>query len=232
MKIRFLPLALLALAPVQPLHATAPAERWEPAISAFEEADRETFPPQFGVLFIGSSSIRGWRSLERDFPKHDVINRGFGGSWVSDCTYFLDRIVIPYFPKVIVFYAGENDINGKTPPEVVSANFQEFVRQTRALLDDTHIAFISMKPSPRRWHLAEEKRKGNALIRAFTETDPKLSYIDVFDAMLGPDGTPREELFVGDELHMNEAGYELWTEIVGNHLREIGAPVKREPCCP
>ena len=232
MKKRLLTCALFILFPALPTIGSTPADRWEPAIAAFEEADRESFPPQFGVLFVGSSSIRGWRSLEEDFPEYHVINRGFGGAWVSDVTHFLDRIVIPYFPKVIVFYAGENDINGNTPPEVVSANFQKFVQQTQALLDDVHIAFISMKPSPRRWHLAEEKRQGNALIREFTETDPHLSYIDVFDLMLGPDGEPKEALFISDELHLNATGYELWTEVVGKHLRAIGAPKKRDPCCP
>ncbi len=229
MKIHLLPGILVSLALVACAAASngqSPADRWEPAIAAFEEADQEAFPPEDGILFIGSSSIRGWRSLERDFPEYEVINRGFGGSWVSDCTYFIDRIVVPYSPKVIVFYAGENDVNGGTAPEVVSANFERFVRESREKLGDIHIAFISMKPSPSRWHLVDAKREGNALIREFTETDPNLSYIDVFEPMLGAEGTPREELFIGDELHMNETGYALWTEIVGEHLEEIEAPKK------
>lgn len=210
------------------LVGAAPADRFEPAIAAFEEADRETPPPQDAILFIGSSSIRGWRTLAEDLPDYDVINRGFGGAWVSDCTYFFDRVVVPYSPEVIVFYAGENDITGGTDPEVVSANFKRFVEQTREKVGDAHIAFISMKPSPSRWHVAEAKRKGNALIQSFTDANEDLSYIDVFEPMLGEDGKPREELFVGDELHMNETGYALWTEIVGGHLQQIGAPKKSD----
>lgn len=204
----------------------APADRFEPAIAAYEEADQKAFPPKEAILFIGSSSIRGWRSLEQDFPEYEVINRGFGGSWVSDCIYFMDRIVIPYSPKVIVFYAGENDISGGTDPEVVRAGFQRFVERSREKLGNVHIAYISMKPSPRRWQMAEAKREGNALIETFTGSDENLSYIDVFEPMLGADGKPRENLFGGDELHMNESGYALWTEIVGKHLEEIGAPKK------
>ncbi len=228
MKFLTWPVILVSFAAVAWAGASTPAARWEPAIAAFEEADRESFPPAGGILFIGSSSIRGWRSLEQDFPEYHVVNRGFGGAWVSDCTHFHDRIVVPYSPEVIVFYAGENDLNGGTAPEVIRDNFQRFVQETRDELGDTHVAFISMKPSPRRWHLTDGMREGNAMIRDLTRTDDKLSYIDVFDPMLGSDGTPREELFVGDELHMNATGYALWTEIVGEHLREIEAPKKPE----
>lgn len=206
----------------------APTDRLEPAVSAYEEADKEGLPPRGGILFIGSSSIQSWRSLEDDFPQCEVINRGLGGAWTSDCTFFFDRIVQPYAPAMIVFYAGENDVAGGTSPEVVARMFQRFVNKTRETLGDIHIAYISMKPSPSRWKWAEEKRKGNALIRDYTENAKNLSFINVFDAMLGPDGKPRDELFVGDKLHMNENGYALWTKIVGEHLEKIGAPRKKE----
>jgi lysophospholipase L1-like esterase len=224
-----IPIALASLDGAGAAPSDPRAARWESAIAAFEKADLAVVPPPAGrILFVGSSSIRMWRSLEQDFPQYAVINRGFGGSWISDVTHFIDRIVIPHAPEVIVFYAGENDLTDGQSPQQVGASFQRFVGQVReGLGDNTHIAFISMKPSPSRWHLAELKREGNALIEDFTRTGESLSYIDVFEGMLGPDGSPREELFLADQLHMNETGYAIWTEIVGQHLRRIDAPQGR-----
>ncbi len=196
----------------------SPSLRFEQEILAFEEADRKAPPPEDAVLFTGSSSIRGWRTLAEDFPEHRVLNRGFGGSHIADCIYFADRIVLPYRPQMIVFYAGENDMNyGRSPAEVEAA-FRRFVEIVHAGLPETEIAYVSMKPSPSRRHLIDAKREGNRRIREFTEEDPRLSFIDVFEAMLDEAGEPRSELFVADQLHMNEKGYRLWTDIIRPHM--------------
>lgn len=198
------------------------AALWESDIAAFEESDLVMTHPEKGrILFIGSSSIRMWHSLEQDFPGYNVMNRGFGGSWISDSTHFINRIVLPYAPEVIILYAGENDLAAGLPAGQVAADFERFVGEVRRALGDVHIAFISMKPSPSRWALADQKREGNRLIEDITRTSETLSFINVFDEMLGPDGSPQEELFVGDRLHMNETGYAIWTAIVNHHLRQI-----------
>jgi lysophospholipase L1-like esterase len=196
----------------------SPSERWEADIRAFEAADQKSPPPQGAILFIGSSSIRRWETLAEDFPQHKVINRGFGGSQISDCVCFADRIVIPYQPKLIVFRAGGNDINaGKTPEQVV-ADFQTFVAKVHAKLPETRIAFMSLSASPARWANVERESKANRLIREYVASQKNVDYIDTCDVMLGPDGKPREELFVKDRLHPNAAGYKLWVPIVRRHL--------------
>src|SRR6185503_16687095 len=118
--------------------------------------------------------------LAQDLPEYRVINRAFGGSQIADCIYFADRIVLPYEPDVIVFYAGGNDINAKKSPETVFNNFKEFVAKVRMKLPTTKIAYISIAGNPSRWSQVEQVRAANKLIRDFTTMQPGLSFIDVF----------------------------------------------------
>ncbi len=207
-------LALTLAFPLGTYGADSALAKWEPEIRAFETADATNPPPRNGILFIGSSSIRLWKTLAEDFKGYPVINRGFGGSEMADSLQFVDRIVLPYHPKQIVVYAGDNDLAAGKTPDHVSADFQAFVRKVHGAQPQTRVAYISIKPSPSRWNLADKMRTANGLIAAFTRPDPRLTFIDVFTPMLGPDGKPRPELFQSDNLHMTRSGYELWTSIV------------------
>lgn len=189
-------------------------ERWESAIAAFEKSDKENPPPKGGVLFVGSSSIRKWTTLAEDFPGQQTINRGFGGSEVSDSLHFANRIVLPYEPRMIVMYAGDNDISHGKPAKEVSADFQKFVKKVKEKLPKTRIAFIAIKPSLKRWELAGEMIKANAMIKKRCDKNKLLDYLDVWAPMLGKDGKPRSALFLEDGLHLNAEGYALWTSII------------------
>jgi lysophospholipase L1-like esterase len=184
--------------------------KWETEIKAFEHLDDAKAPPRGAVLFVGSSSIRLWKTLGKDFPGLMTINRGFGGSQISDATQLADRIVIPYAPKTIVFYSGDNDIAAGRTPEQVRDDFRAFVEKVRKALPETSIAFLSIKPSIARWHLIEKIKTANQLVAADCKRDRGLIFVDIFPSMLGDDGKPKAELFVQDGLHMSAAGYELW----------------------
>jgi len=194
--------------------ATVSASGFADEIAAFEATDRRNPPPLGGVLFVGSSSIRLWPSLADDFPGVSVVQRGFGGSEISDVVHYAPRIVVPYKPRLVVFYAGDNDLNAGESPESVLRDYRSFVELVWRSLPETRIAFVSIKPSGSRWALVDKMRKANELIRAYSAQDPRLSYVDVFTPMLGPDGKPREELFVADRLHLSEQGYALWRQIL------------------
>jgi len=193
-------------------------QKWEKEIAAFEAADRETPPQKGGIVFVGSSSIRFWKTLAEDFPHHRVLNRGFGGSQVEDSVYFADRIVIPYAPRMVVMYAGGNDINFGKKPEEVFADFKAFVGKVRAALPETEIAYISIAPNPKRWAQVESVKAANTLIADFCARGPKLKFINVFPAMLGPDGLPKPDIYRDDKLHMVDKGYRIWVDIVGKEL--------------
>ena len=207
-------LALSLLVLTRTAFAADDFAKWEKEIAAFEQHDRENPPPKNGIVFVGSSSIRLWSTLAEDFPQHRVLNRGFGGSEIADSVHFADRIVIPYAPRLVVLYAGGNDLNNGKTPERVAADFRAFVETVRAKLPDVEIAYISSAPNPARWAQIENVKALNAANAAFVAAQPKLKFINVFPHMLGDDGLPKPDIFRDDRLHMNPEGYKIWTRII------------------
>ena len=191
--------------------------RWEQTIAKFEAQDRDARPPAGGVLFVGSSSIRLW-NLHEHFPDLPAINRGFGGSHVEDSLYFADRIVLPYRPRAIVLYAGDNDIAAGKSPQRVLADYRALVKAVHQELPKATITFIAIKPSLKRWALIDKIREANALVRRAAEGDERLSFVDIDKPMLGDDGRPRKDLLAADGLHLSPAGYKLWSDLVRPHV--------------
>lgn len=187
--------------------------RWEKAIRKFEEADARKPPALGGVLFVGSSSIRGW-DLDKWFPGLGALNRGFGGSTYADAIFFADRIILTYRPKTIVIYDGDNDIANGMSPEQVFADFKALADKIRHGLPSARIIVLSIKSSIAHWEMWDEMRRTNELIEAFAETDPHIEYVDLATPLLGEDGKPRPELFKKDGLHLNEDGYEIWSSLL------------------
>ena len=148
-----------------------------------------------------------------------MINRGFGGSQIADSVFYADRIVIPCRPRLIVLRAGGNDIHAGKTPEQVAADFRAFVEKVRAKLPDVRIAYMPINASPSRWANVEREKQANQLINEYIAAGKNLDYIDTFDATLGADGKPREELFVKDRLHFNDEGYKVLAAIVRKHLQ-------------
>lgn len=192
--------------------------RWQDSFEAFAAADQQRAPAPGGVLFVGSSSIRLWNDLETQFGDTPVLKRGFGGSRMLDVAAHVDRLVLPYKPRLIVVYAGDNDLaEGRTPTEVL-ASFTQFVQQVHSALPDTRIAYLSIKPSPRRAALMPQALAANAMIEAYSASVPGLDYIDIYSRMLDADGQPRADLFASDALHLNPAGYAVWKSAISPHL--------------
>lgn len=191
---------------------------WEQDIQKFEAADKANPPKPGAIVFIGSSSIEHWKDVASDFPDKRVLNRGFGGSRIADSTYYAGRIIVPYKPSMVVFYAGDNDINDGHSAQQVFDDYVAFVARVRKDLPARPIAYISIKPSPSRAKLLPVMREANAKVRAYAATHPDLIYIDVASKMLDAGGQPRAELFVEDRLHMNRAGYDLWRGIIAPFL--------------
>jgi lysophospholipase L1-like esterase len=219
---------LAVAAPASPAVALPPVARqlaavdprWSSSFEAFAAADLKQAPQPGGVVFVGSSSIRLWNDLETSFAEQPVvIKRGFGGSQLLDCVKLVDRLVLPYKPRMVVVYAGENDLSEGATPRDVLERFTAFVRAVKADLPESRIAFVSIKPSPSRAGMLAAVRETNELIKAYSVTEPSLDFIDVFSSMLGADGQPRPELFLGDRLHLNAEGYALWQRIIALHLK-------------
>jgi lysophospholipase L1-like esterase len=206
-------LALSAVAAPAVIDAQTRANQWESAIAAFEAADKASPPPKGEIVFVGSSTIRLW-DVAHSFPDLKIINRGFGGSELEDSVRYADRIVIPYEPRLVVVYAGDNDISGGVLSEQVAVEFERFVRKVHAKLPQTRILYIAVKPSLLRWTQVYRMRSANEIIRAFCERDDRLAFLDFDSVMLGWDEKPRPELFVADGLHLSPEGYRIWTTVI------------------
>ncbi len=199
----------------RPSDRPAPAkDAWDGTIEAYERSDADNPPHPGAVVFVGSSSIALWGSLTEDLAPLPALNRGFGGSVTSQAVGYVDRIVTPYQPSAVVLYEGDNDIALGISPECVLEDYDAFVAAVREKLPDVPIYFLSIKPSLLREELWEEMQRTNRLVRARTTTDSRLRYIDVATPMFAADGKLRQDIFLGDGLHMNAAGYEIWTSAI------------------
>jgi lysophospholipase L1-like esterase len=188
--------------------------RFEESVVQYEQHDQQHPFPEGAVLFVGSSSVRMWKSIDQDLPSVKAINRGFGGSQFSDLLYYLDRLVTCYKPSKIFIYEGDNDIaSGKKPKEIL--NDAKQVRQKIATaLPGIPVYFIAAKPSVARWNLRKKYQQLNSLLAVYASNTPATGFVNVWDPALNEDGTVRTDIFLEDNLHMNEKGYAIWTAAI------------------
>ena len=189
-------------------------------IKNFRKQDSVALPPKDVILFIGSSSFTNWKDVQDYFPEHKILNRGFGGSSLTDLIYYADDIIFRYQPKQIVIYCGENDFaaNDSLYPAQVADRFFKLFRIIREKFKTGKITYISMKPSPSRWDIKERMISANAVIKDFLNNKTNTTFINVWNSMLSSDGNPIEDIFIRDKLHMNEKGYRIWQKLIEPHL--------------
>jgi len=220
-----LPHAVLvaAAAALATVAATAAPNRFEPQVKAYEVADRASPPPSGAILLVGDSQFFRWKTVHEDLAGYTVINRGIDSFQLSDLLFFADRLVLPYQPRLIVLHVGGNDVhNGRTPEEVL-ADFQAFVAKVRVKYPQIPIAFSSLTPGPGRWDEADRRRATNQLVAGYVRTHPNLHFINLWDAMLTPEGKPREDIWVEDRVHPNHAGYLIRVQL----MRPLLGPPER-----
>lgn len=189
-------------------------------IRAFRKQDSVTGPQKDVILLIGSSSFTNWKDVQSYFPEYKILNRGFGGSSLTDLIYYADDIVFKYQPKQIIIYCGENDFasNDSLYPAQVAERFYTFFKMIREKFKKVPIAYVSMKPSPSRQHLMTKFNVANVMIRNFLKKKKKTAYIDVYHKMLTAEGTALPDIFLEDKLHMNAKGYAIWKKEIEPYL--------------
>jgi lysophospholipase L1-like esterase len=226
-------LSYLALVLVMPVCSAFGAEKtqhnfekWEKEISAYEKADATNPPPKGAILFIGSSTVRMWKTLAQDFSQHQVINRGFGGSQIVDATHFAPRVIFPYAPKAIYLRSGGNDLWAGKSAEEVFGDFTNFVATIHAKLPASDIIYISLCPCNSRWKQAGITKTLNELIADFIKGKAHLRTIETYDMAQGADNKPRTELFLKDQLHFNAEGYKLLADRVRPDLERYSKTSK------
>ena len=189
-------------------------------ISNFKKQDSLKFPPKNATLFVGSSTFTNWKDAQKYFPNQVIINRGFGGSSLPHVINYANDIIFPYDPKQIVIYCGENDFtNPGTTTEMVVDRVKQLFELIRKKYPKTHIAYISIKPSPSRQKYFPQMIEANKMIASIVKDMKNTKFINTYDAMFNPDGTLMTDIFLKDNLHMNAKGYAIWQKVMEPYLK-------------
>lgn len=190
-------------------------------IQQFKKQDSASFPPKNAIVFVGSSSFRKWQNVQSYFPGYTIINRGFGGSVLPDVIRYANDIIIPYHPKQVLVYCGDNDLasSDTITPAIVASRFKQLFNIIRAKLPATTITYVSIKPSPSRYRLMAKMIDANKMIETFLKSQKNTSFIDVFHPMLMDDGKAIPSIFLEDSLHMNAKGYAIWKKAIEPKLK-------------
>jgi lysophospholipase L1-like esterase len=208
---------------------SAPVNRqFEAVVNTYEAADKATPPPQGAILLAGDSQFYRWKTFHEDLAGYTVINRGVDSFQTSDVLHYADRIILPYKPRLIILHVGGNDVHTGKDAARILADFKALVAKIRTALPDVPIAFTSTTPSPARWAEADMRKATNKALKEYIATQKNLLFIDLWDAFLGPDGKPRTDLFVEDQIHPNHDGYLIRVKIMGPIL----GPPDRKPAVP
>ena len=192
---------------------------WED-IQAFKKKDSINSPAKKQILFVGSSSFTNWTDVQKYFPGYKIINRGFGGSSLPDVIRYADEIIIPYRPKQIVIYCGENDLaaSDAVTADMVLIRFVKLFEFIRKKLPKVHIAFVSIKPSPARQRLMSQMQAANSKIKNYLSKYERTAFVDVYYKMLNENGMPKDNIFKEDILHMNAKRYAIWQKAIKPYL--------------
>lgn len=191
-------------------------------VQALKRKDSAAFPPPNAILFTGSSSFTKWTAVQGAFPNYKIINRAFGGSTLPDLIRYADEIILPYQPRQVVIYCGDNDLasSDSVTPQIVLNRFEQLFHLIRSRLPQTYILYVSIKPSPSREKLMPKMVEANTLIKNFLKKQRRTSFADVYSKMLLADGKPDPSLFIEDNLHMNAKGYAIWQKALKPYLKK------------
>ncbi|MEX0662976.1 MAG: GDSL-type esterase/lipase family protein [Balneolaceae bacterium] len=224
-----LTLGTAGLLPAQNQSDIPDPTRFEQEINAFEQWDTKNSSPKESILFVGSSSINFWNTAEA-FSDYPVINRGFGGSHISDLLHYYDQVIGRFDPSLIVFYCGENDIASGLNSDKVFDGYKELLSRIEQDFPNTHFLYITIKPSSSRLEYTEPFTEFNHWVKTFNKTNDRLHYIDLATPLTNGNGRSDDSFFVDDLLHLNEQGYEIWSERMAEFLKtmeESGQLVKQ-----
>ena len=183
-------------------------------IAAFEAADKANPPPQHALLFTGASTLRMWKNVAEEMKPYPVINRGFGGSFTTEVLGYMDRITLPYHPRVIVFQCGGNDINSGDPVEAPIARIREYLARVRKENPDCAIVFVATTRAPSRkakWELLDEY---NRQLEQIVKEGKGLWYVDINLALNLPNGEGKPGHYLKDNLHPDVEGYKAIAKVL------------------
>ena len=214
-------LLIVGLVSTAAAQGASDSSRWAGAIAAFD-ADAAS-RPSGAIVLTGSSSFARWRTMEEDLAPLTVVPRGFGGSTMADVLHYVDRLVMPYTPRAVVIYEGDNDTFRGVSPETIGGQLSEIILKIHAALPETRVYVLSVKPSLARVNVWDKAQETNNSYKKIVTGDERLHFIDVATPFLKADGTMMDDVFVDDGLHLNDKGNRIWATAIKSVLMEIEA---------
>ncbi|MBB5040186.1 GDSL-type esterase/lipase family protein [Prosthecobacter dejongeii] len=199
-------------------------QRFAKEITAFAEKPAD----KGGIVFTGSSSIRLWKTLQKDFPGLPVLNRGFGGSVANDLIVHFDTVVARHEPKLVVTYTGSNDINAKLTPQEALADYTRFLDLVHTRLPQTRVIVTSVKIGEKRLAQMPQVHELNRLLQAWIQGKDWVRYVDTTSYLADEKGHPIRKYYVKDLLHLSPEGYAMWTKLLTPVLKEEWAKVNEK----
>ena len=202
---------------------------FENEILNLEQLDLTKIADKSNLLFIGSSSIRLWNNIENDMHPYKPIKRGYGGAHYYDLIHFTERLITNHSPKAILIFVanditGSNDIfktNNDLSPKEVKKLFKYCYKSIRKIHKQVPVFVIETTPTPSRWDVWDKISEANDLINSYCESKLNLHFITTRDKFINDNGLPIKSFFISDELHLNNKGYNLWSEIIKEKLIKI-----------
>ena len=192
--------------------------KFEAEIKAYEKQDSISMPKTQQILFLGSSSFRIWKTFNQDLTGLPVINRGFGGSTLEDALYYFDRMVLKYQPSWVFLYEGDNDLAKGQSPEFIEKEFVDFSERIAKQLPKTRVVFVAVRPSLARVAIVDKQKDLNKRIEQFMKGKKNLFYLDMHAPFYLADGTLMQDIFIADQLHLNEKGYQIFASKIRSFI--------------
>jgi len=196
---------------------------FENEIRNYEKQDSIALPKKGQILFIGSSSFRIWKTFSTDLAGISAINRGFGGSTMTDALYYFDRMVVKYAPSTVVVYEGDNDLAKGKSPEELAKEYEDFSNRLKKALPKTKLVYLAVRPSLSRIAIVDKQKQFNGWLEKYCKSQKGRFFLDMHSPFYLPDGTLMPDIFVADRLHLNEKGYQIFSakirEFILNKLR-------------
>ncbi len=206
------------------------AEPYASVVARFVAADDLAPPPLGQVVAAGSSTIRRWETATRVLAPWGVVQRGLGGAHMKDLALAAGDLIVRHQPVAALLFAGTNDLAaGRSPADVVD-DLRCLLGRVHAGLGPVPVLYVGITPTPLRWADWPAAIEVHDAVTELSAAYSPLVFVDTPAVFLarapGPGSPPPADLFVEDGLHLSDAGYALWTDVV---VKALDARAPRRP---
>lgn len=173
-------------------------------------------PQRGGIVFVGSSIFRYWTHLTDQMAPLPVLNRAIAGTVTYDMLERIGQLVLPYQPRIVVYYCGGNDISiGEDAGPIVDRT-RQFIQLLHAKLPNTFFYYTSIQKAPEkraRWDVVDAV---NREMERYSRQAVNVGYIDLNAVLFDSRNNVRESLFQPDGLHFrpDSTAYAEFSQIV------------------